>query len=163
MGLFISRRKLMAAASSMHQFCPVVRGVFPDEAEDQVVETVTVFLYLNLAQEVFGRTFARSLGKRLCRYLKFTRPQDAVSRLGRIRRTVSRLRCEADSSATFKSPEMKFANHINAIVRSMLNEAGQDGRLHDPHDETFVRFEKAVRRMKEHLLGIKRQHIYLMT
>ena len=132
------------------------------DAEDDIVETITVFLYLNLSEEVFGRRFTRALGKRLCRYLKFTTPTEALSRLGRIRRKVHNYRSAAESVNPKPTPELAFQNHISSVVQTMLSEAGAEGSATDESNETFSRFDAAVRRIKGHLSGIRTQHGYLM-
>ena len=163
MGFLIDRLKLKAAASSMHQFCPVVRGVFPDEADNKVVESITLFLYLNLAKDVFGPRFTKALGRRLCAHLKFTTPCEARTRLGRFSRRAGRVRSTADSMLSHKTPELMFQNHIASVVHTMLSEAGQDPSDSEERAQAFERFDATVRRMKEHLIGIRKQNHFLMT
>jgi len=162
MALLIDGLKVRAAAGSMHQFCPVVRDVFPGEADDKVVESITLFLYLNLARDIFGRRFTRSLAGRLCGCLKFTSPAEVRSRLGRMSRKATRVREFAESMRRSKTPETSFHNHIASIVQTMLAEAGQPNMSADERARTFERFDAAVRKMKDHLLGIRRQNHFLM-
>ncbi len=55
MGLFVNKLKLTAASRSMHQFLPVVRGIFPEPPTNDAVEATTAFLYGRLAEDVFTR------------------------------------------------------------------------------------------------------------
>jgi hypothetical protein len=161
--IFISRVKLKAVVGSMHQFCGPVRSLLPERTEDRVVETVTLFLYLKLAQEVFGRRFTGAMWRRLRRQLKFTSAEDVRSRIDRIATRARRLNRVANGRADDRSPQEAFSDHVAAVVKSILAEAKGTGD-EVPHDarESFANFEKVVRRMKDHLLGIRRQPRFLM-
>ena len=65
MALFIDPLKLKAASRSMQQFCPPVRSLFPGPVHDVVVESATVFLYVMVARQVFGRRFTKELRETL--------------------------------------------------------------------------------------------------
>ena len=63
MQLLLDRRKVNATSRSMHQFCGYVRNMFPSaEVADEVIEIATIYLYVKVCREVFGRRFADRAG-----------------------------------------------------------------------------------------------------
>ncbi len=162
MGWFINERKVKAAANSMHQFCQVVRSIFPGHTDDGVIESATIFLYVSLSRDLFGRRFAECLSTRLRDRLKYATLSEVETRVARIARQADDLEQAADSVSSPRSSQEKCRNHVTSVIESLLLEAGF--RSDDPQllKETYPRFEDVVRGLKTHLLGIKEQNAVMM-
>ena len=163
MGWFINERKVKAAANSMHQFCQEVRSIFPGDTDDGVIESATIFLYVSLSRDLFGRRFAECLSTRLRDRLKYATVSEVKTRIARIARQADDLeRAAVSVSSPRCSPQEKCRNHVTSVIESLLLEAGF--RSDDPQllKETYPRFEDVVRRLKSHLLGIKEQNAVMM-
>lgn len=163
MGWFINERKVKAAANSMHQFCQVVRSIFPGDTDDGVIESATIFLYVRLSRDLFGRRFAECLSTRLRDRLKYATVSEVKTRIARIARQADDLeRAAVSVSSPRCSPQEKCRNHVTSVIESLLLEAGF--RSDDPQllKETYPRFEDVVRGLKTHLLGIKEQNAVMM-
>ena len=162
MGFFVDKRKLTAAAGSMDQFLPVVRTIFGGDADDQAVEAITIYLYSQMAQQIFSKRFGMLVRRQLIYRLKFTTPTEVRTRLARIERHVTDFERAARAISPARTNQGNFENHIRSVVQSMLLEAGfrcDDAEL---VRETFQRFEEAVREIRRHLLGIKQQNYFVM-
>ncbi len=162
MGFFIDKRKLTAAAGSTDQFLSVVRTIFGGDVDDQAVEAITIYVYSQLAQQIFGKRFATLLRRMLVCRPKFTTPTELTARLARIERRVAHFERAAREISPARTTQGKFENHIRSVVQSMLLEAGfrcDDAEL---VRETFQRFEEAVREIQRHLLGIKQQNYFVL-
>ena len=160
MGFLIDKVKLKAASSSMQQFYATVRAVYPEAPDDAAVEAATAFLYVRLVNDVFDRRFAGKLRRRLPNHYKFASPvkiHESAGRIGRFNEVFLRKLQESGTPAP-----TQFAEHVRCLIRALLAEAGF------PHDdeqlirEAFPRFENAVRRIKTHLTGIKKQNHFIM-
>ena len=163
MGWFINERKVKAAANSMHQFCQVVRSIFPGHTDDGIIESATIFLYVSLSRDLFGRRFAECLSTRLRDRLKYATVSEVKTRIARIARQADDLeRAAVSVSSPRCSPQEKCRNHVTSVIESLLLEAGF--RSDDPQllKETYPRFEDVVRGLKTHLLGIKEQNAVMM-
>ncbi|MHC4948586.1 MAG: hypothetical protein ACYTG1_10025 [Planctomycetota bacterium] len=162
MEVFSGSPKLKAAAGSMHQFCPMVRAIFPPgHVGESVIEAATVCLYLKLAREVFNRRFVAKLRERLWGQLRYGTPAEVEQRVRQIleRTEVLERLAQEDRSAP---EETDFQRHVTSLIRSLFIEAGIDCAEPELVRETFSRFEETVRRIKSHLAGIKRQNLYIM-
>lgn len=161
--LSIRNLKLHAAARSMHQFCPLVRAIFPERTADSVIEAVTVYLYVKVSSDIFGRSFAQRLRQRINKLLKYSSPGELDEHIGRIILKSQTLESAANTVGPYRpTAEVKFLNHVTSVLQSMFIEADA-GELDSAADRNaFSRFEHAVRRIKEHLTGIKRQHRFVM-
>ncbi|MEM7227652.1 MAG: hypothetical protein AAF432_02450 [Planctomycetota bacterium] len=162
LGLLLDKRKVRAAARSMHQFCPIVRLLFPEDADSEVVEASTVFLYEQLAQTVFGKRFVQAMRAEWSGTFKFATATETAMRVARINRLAgdfTKIAQEEQGSRTAGD----FTDHVRGVIRSLLSEAGY--RNDDPEliRETFPRFDHAVRRIKSHLTGIKEQNHFIMN
>lgn len=157
MPLLVDKLKLKAAAGSLHQFLPAVRGVYPRPPADDATEAATVFLYVGLAREIFGRRFAHHLRLHLRPRYKFAIPTEIELRVLRIENRLEALTREAEPSMADDS-----AAHVTTVIRALLAEACPE--FDDPRHvrAIYPRFEEAVRRIKNHLLGIKRQPRFVM-
>ncbi len=162
MGLFINRLKLNAAARSMHQFCPVVRGIFPQPPADEVVEATTVFLYTRVARDVFGPRFASRLSEHLLQDLKFTTPLDVQTRCARIGHALGYYEQAESDACTDHSDQETFTQHVRSCIRALLAEGGFGSDDAAIVKLLFPRFEEAVRRLRDHLLGIREQSKFVM-
>ncbi|MCA9295130.1 MAG: hypothetical protein KC983_01410 [Phycisphaerales bacterium] len=161
LGLTVDRRKVKAAARSFPQFCPIVRLMFPGDADDDVIEASTVFLYEKLTEVVFGKRFVQAMRQELGESFKFASAAETAMRVARIDRLANDFEKIAMSgNAAAKAGD--FTEHVCGVIRSMLAEAGY--RTDDPEllRQTFPRFDHAVRRMKSHLTGIKQQNHFIM-
>ncbi|MHC4447244.1 MAG: hypothetical protein ACYSXF_05625 [Planctomycetota bacterium] len=162
MGLFVDRRKLTAASRSMAQYLPVVRSIFRGDVSDQVVESAAVYLYTQLAQDIFSRRFASLLRKNLIRTPKFMSSGELRARLGRIDREVVDFERAGKATIGMQSPDKRFEAFVRSVIQSLLLEAGMRSDDVDLIKETFTRFEEAVREIRRHLVGIKQQNFFVM-
>lgn len=167
MPLFVSSLKLKAAAHSMHQMCPAVRGLFPDLVEDRIVETATAYLYGQIADDVFGPRFSAALRARLRNIYKYAEWHEVESRVGRIERNI-RLFNEQEEKAAQAGPanptsgDDEFTRRVRSVIRALLYEAGSDHDDFNVIRHTFPRFDAAVRRIKSHQQGISKQPHFVM-
>ncbi len=161
MVLLLSKKKLTAAASSMHQFCQEVRAIFPGLVDDAVVEATTVFLYLSVAEDLFGNRFRAQLARAVGQRLKYGKPADLRQRLVRVRQRAEALEKGKQATAATRDPEEQCRAHVTAVIESMLLEAGFNINDQDVIRAGYTKFENVVRDMKRHLDGIKQQNIFL--
>ena len=162
MGFLVDRRKLTAASRSMGQFLPVVRSIFRGDVSDQVVESAAVYLYTQLAQDIFSRRFANLLRRNLVRTPKFMSPGELRARLGRITRAVADFERAGKATIGIQSSDKKFETYVRSVIQSLLLEAGLRSDDVDLIKETFARFEEAMREIRRHLLGLKQQNFFVM-
>ena len=162
MPFLIDKLKLKAAAGSMHQFLPVVRSMYPGIPPDEAIEAATVFLYAGLAREVFGRRFAHHLRLRLRPRYKFAIPTEIELRVLRIQNRLEAMKRDAEKYSGEASPHAQSTAHVTSVIRALLAEACPESDDPAQVRAIFPRFEKAVRRIKDHLLGIKRQTRFVM-
>jgi hypothetical protein len=161
--LGVDKLKLKAAASSMHQFCPFVRTLFPGHPTDDVIEASTVFLYRNLAREVFGRRFVEKLNEQLREKYRHGPPIEIDLRVQRIENRLELMRREASENGNGHGTlHDQFTAHVRCVIRSLLAESGQEFDNPELVKLIFPRFEDTVRRLKDHLLGIKNQARFVM-
>jgi len=59
-------------------------------------------------------------------------------------------------------PHVQSAAHVTSVIRALLAEACPESDSREQVKAIFPRFEEAVRRIKNHLLGIKRQPRFVM-
>jgi hypothetical protein len=173
MGLFINKLKLKAAIGSMHQFCPVVRTIFPDAPTDEVVEAATVFLYERLVRAIFGNRFADHWRAGVRAKFRYSTPIDMDMRLARIGQNVETFEqqeaapgdgsgASGGSGGSGASDHDEFTRHVRSVIRALLVEAGA------PYDDPgivkliFPRFENTARRLRDHLQGLKHQAQFVM-
>jgi len=66
------------------------------------------------------------------------------------------------SSSASRAPEMEFENNVRSVISSLLAEA--DIPAHDPEvmKKAFGEFDVAVRHIKAHLVGIRKQNHFIM-
>ncbi|MFK7959518.1 MAG: hypothetical protein AB8G96_03260 [Phycisphaerales bacterium] len=162
MGLFINGHRLKAAAFSLHQFCGAVRTIFPDLVDDRVVEAVTAFLYLRVAEETFGRRFAAALRSRARETYKFSDWSEIESRIARIEHNIEAFDATSAELDPALMAEEEFTRHVRSVIRSILLEANNPWQDTNIVRHTFPRFENAVVRIQKHLEGIKGQSTFLM-
>ena len=162
MSFLTNDRKLKAAAGSMHQFCQEVRWIFPGETDDRMIETATVYLYGQLAQDIFGPRFATKLAKRLRQRLKYATPAEVEARIDRIDRQSEALERAAAALSEGDSAEEICRNHVESVIGAMLSEAGYEHGDPEASKKAFMRFEDVIRSIRKHLLGIKEQNYFLM-
>lgn len=163
MALIVNRVKLSAAAGSMHQFCSTVRNIFPTPPSDEVVEAATVFLYLQVAREVFGGRFATRLRAALRPIYKFASAPIIDSCVVRIERELEDRHAMTARTASLHMPGDAFARSVANAIRSLIVSAGLAA---EPDEETlrasYPRFEEAVRSVKRHLQGIHDQSGFIL-
>ena len=162
MPLLIDKLKLKAAAGSMHQFLHVVRSMYPGIPPDEAIEAATVFLYAGLAREVFGKRFAHHLRQHLQLRFKFAMAVEIDLRVLRIENRLEALKREMERRGAESPPHVQSAAHVTSVIRALLAEACPESDSHEQVKAIFPRFEEAVRRIKNHLLGIKRQPRFVM-
>jgi len=148
--------------------CPAVRGIFPDLVEDRIVETATRYLYVQLADDVFGSRFAALLRAGLRHVYKYAEWQEIEARIGRIERNI-RLFNEQEERAIEQGAatpavvgDDEFTRRVRSVIRALLYEAGSDHDDFNVIRHTFPRFDAAVRRVKSHLTGIEQQPHFVM-
>ena len=122
-GLFIDERKVRAAASSMHQFYPLVRNLYDHEVSNVIVETATTFLYLRLATEVFGRRFVDKMGPWMPDRLKYSSAEEIRDGVKRLTNHVDTFVSSRDEMLDCYSYESDYAHHIRAVIKAMFTEA----------------------------------------
>jgi hypothetical protein len=162
MNIFLNTRKLKAAASSMHQFCPVVRSIYRSPPDDDVVEAATVFIYEHTAREVFGRRFADALRARLRQRYRYASPVEVETRVLRIGRNCDEFRRWEEAWAPPRDTQGEFTAYVHSVIRALLAEAGQPYDDPEVVKDMFPRFEEAARRLQTHLQGIRQQSRYVM-
>jgi hypothetical protein len=162
MSLFVNGHKLNAAAESMHQFCGCIRMIFPDPVHDGIVEAVTGFLYIRVAEEVFGRRFAVSLQAKLRSLYKFAPFSEIESRIARIEHNIQAFDAHSVELDPTLMAEEEFTRHVRSVIRALLLEAANPWEDSNVVRHTFPRFENAVRTLKGHLEGIRRQSDFLI-
>jgi hypothetical protein len=162
MALFVNQQKVKAAAHSMHQFCQEVRDIFPGDTDDRVIETVTVYLYVQLAQDLFGPRFATRLRSRLRQRLKYATPAEVQARVERIDRQAEVFEEAAGSTSSSRSAEDICRTHVTSVIEAMLAEAGYRGEDAELTKKAYMRFEDVIRDIRKHLLGIKEQNSFIM-
>lgn len=162
MPFMVNAHKLTAATGSMHQFCGAVRTVFPDLVDDRVVEAVTSFLYVRVAEEVFGKRFASALRAKVRDIYKFSDWTEVESRIARIEQNIDAFATHSATLDPALMAEEEFTRHIRSVIRALLLEAGSPWEDSNAVRHTFPRFENAVRRIKKHLEGIRSQSNFLI-
>ena len=162
MGLLPDHRKLDAAASSLHQYYPAVRSIFPGPVAEQVIESIAVLLYLRAAREVFGRRFAERLSARLGRRLRHASEAEVSRRMDAITRRTIAFESEADELLAAGARESAFEHHVRCVLRALLVEAGFDPDDAEVVHDRYMPLMDAARRLAEHLRGIKRQNPFMM-
>jgi hypothetical protein len=163
MGLLFNKRKLTAAASSMHQFCQETRALFPGGgADNAVVEAATMFLYLRTAEPMFGRRFAGALAEQLKARLKYTSPGDMKATLHRIHSRATQFERARVAKLDSRDAEEMVRAHVTSVIESLLAEAGETAGEPEVIRDAYARLENLVRDMKRHLAGIKEQNVFLM-
>ncbi len=146
----------------MGQYLPVVRAIFRGDVSDQVVESAAVYLYVQIAQDVFSRRFSSLVRRNLVRTPKFMPSGELRARLGRIDREVTDFEKAGMAAIGTDSPDKKFETFVRSVIQSLLLEAGMRSDDVDLIKETFTRFEEAIREMRRHLLGLKQQNFFVM-
>ena len=129
---------------------------------DDVVEATTVFLYARVARDVFGPRFASRLSDHLLQHLKFTTPLDVEARCSRIGRSLTYFEQAERDACTNHSDQEKFTQHVRSCIRALLAEAGFGSDDSGIVKLLFPRFEAAVRRVRDHLMGIREQSHFVM-
>ena len=160
MTLFVDKLKVRAAASSMHQFCSVLRAVIPVDADECMVEAATVFLYDHIARELFGRRFAKRMRALLRDRYRCGTPIEVDARVWKINRYFEEF--EAAELRGCHDDQQAFTAHVRSVIRAFLAEAGMTSDNPALVKEMFPRFENAVRTLKQHLIGIKQQSHFVM-
>lgn len=163
MNWMVNQCKVKAAARSMHQFLPAVRSIFGQDVDAVALETATVFLYVRVAKEVFGRRFSDRLCGQLSALLRYISESEARVRISRLSTTAEAYLAFEQASHPDAPADEQFRFHVRSAIKSMFDEAGlrsdDDARVRDG----FAAFEDAARRIKTHMLGIKRQNRFVMS
>jgi hypothetical protein len=154
--------KLQAASKSMHQFCNVVRSIYPCETRDDIVEAATGFLYLSVAGDVFGKRFRQRLRSVIRHRLKYITPEDFVARIDRISMQAEAFRISEFSAHAPIDDRAGYQIAVNGAIRSLLIEAGMQYDDAEVMRACFPRFEHAAARMQSHLHGIRNQNRWLI-
>lgn len=163
MGFLTNDRKVKAAAGSMHQFCQPVRAIFPGSVSDSVVEAATIYLYVNLARDLFGLRYANKLQRRLRRTLKYSSAKEIEARIAAIVRQSAVLeKAAAVKGGGSRSPDDVVRAHVVSVIEAMLNDAGFRGEDPEIARKAYEPFERTVKDMRRHLMGIKEQNSFLM-
>ncbi len=158
-----SRVKLVAAAKSMHQFCNVVRNILPGDMKDDVVEAATGFLYLSVSADVFGRSAASAIRRRVRHQLKYLKPAEFAARIERIGLQAEAFRISQLTAAGRADEATAYQVAVHGAIRSMCIEAGLDHTDEQLLKDCFPRFEHAAARIKAHLTGIRKQNRWLIA
>ena len=162
MGFMLDKKKVRAAARSMHQFCSPVRAFFPTEVDDATVEVCATYLYLRTAREVFGRAFSGRLEQCLQVSFKYSTALEIRDRVARIAEIVRVLEGESDELLPEGTSQSDFAHSLRCRMRGLLNEACMPTDDNELLRDRFVPFERLIERIEEHLTGIKRQNHFVM-
>ncbi len=162
MGFLVNDRKLKAAIGSMHQFCHNVREIFPGDVDDRVVEASTAYLYMSLVHDLFGSRFASKLQKKLHSRLKYSNAAEVEGHIARIAKHSEGLEKGMDNALSDRSAEEIVRAHVRAVIEAMLCDAGFKGLETDQAAKAYVQFERAIKEMRSHLVGIKEQNHFVM-
>ncbi|MCH7798853.1 MAG: hypothetical protein IID28_10480 [Planctomycetes bacterium] len=162
MGFLINDRKLKAALGSLHQFCHAVREIFPGEVDDRVVEASTAYLYMSLVHDLFGSRFASKLQKKLHSRLKYSNAAEIEGHIARISKHSEGLEKGMDDASADRSAEEIVRAHVLAVIEAMLCDAGFKSVGKEQAARAYIQFERAIKEMRSHLVGIKEQNHFLM-
>ena len=162
MGFLINDRKLKAAAASMHQFCQNVREIFPGDVDDSVVEASTLYLYASLSRDLFGQRFATKLQKKLQGRLKYSTSAEIEGHVARIAKHSEALERAGDGDTPDGTADDAVRAHVTSTIDAMLSDAGFPSNDQEVLKRGYDRFERAIKAMREHLLGIRDQNHFLM-
>ncbi len=161
MGLMINKRKLDAAANSMHQFCQEVRSIYPGPAEDAAIEAATLFLYLQMSRDLFGPRFTTGLNRQLQQRLKYSNAPETKARITRIAQLADARERAMSAAGPYRDADEKCRGYVTSVLRALLVEAGY--RDDDPEliRSTYATVEQVIRDMKKHLSGINEQNHFI--
>ncbi len=161
MGIMINKRKLDAAATSMHQFCQEVRSIYPGPTEDAAIEAATLFLYLQMSRDLFGPRFTTGLNRQLPQRLKYSSAQETKVRITRIAQLADARERAMSAAGPYRDADEKCRGYVTSVLRALLVEAGY--RDDDPEliRSTYATVEQVIRDMKKHLGGIKEQNHFI--
>lgn len=150
MGFFISKSKLKAATNSMHQFCPIVRTIYPHQVDEVVVEASTLFLYLRMSREIMGPRFTKKLAEKLMDKTRCPR-DELITRVLRLGKKIE---------ARHKHEE--FHTYITRFVKDLLGDVNIQMEDEEQRQECFQRFINVVTPIRNHMEGIKRQNDWVL-
>ncbi len=162
MGILGAERRLHAAASSMHQFYPLVRSFFRVPVDDRLVESATLFLYARIGQEIFGARFLDRFQGHIEDRLKYASPADASEQMIRIAERANHFEQVPDRLLDEVQVTTPFEHRVRSYIRALLEESGQDPEDAESVRDGFVRLENVLNRLRVHLTGIKRQSAFLL-
>ena len=163
MSLVINKKKLLAAAASMHQFCQDVREIFPNEVKDDLVEATTILFYLGTAESLFGARFTGKLRRAIAPRLKYAMPSDIKALIRRIEeRAGFQHRLKLQTMHT-RNPDDHVRAHVTSVIESILTEAGLDIKNDEVVVAAYTKVELLIREIKRHLIGIRDQNSFLFN
>ncbi|MHC4911264.1 MAG: hypothetical protein ACYTF9_16290 [Planctomycetota bacterium] len=158
MGLLTTnKKKLLAAARSMHQFCSPVRALYPNQVTDSLIESATVFLYLRAANNCFNRKFAVQLGGEIASTLKYASSQQLREVVGRLAQQAAAFEQSADMLLG-GAAETNYAHQVRSLMRALFAEGGEGKNDAELVARSFVAFDGLLKQMEAHLQGIKKQN-----
>lgn len=161
MALLINKRKLEAAANSMHQFCQEVRSIYPGPTEDAVIEAATLFLYLQMSRDLFGRRFTTGLNRQLQQRLKYASAPETKARITRIGKLADARERAMSVAAPNRDAEEKCRSYVTSVLRALLVESGCGDDDPELIRSTYATVEQVIRDMKKHLGGINEQNHFI--
>ncbi|MBT8487082.1 MAG: hypothetical protein HKO59_14245 [Phycisphaerales bacterium] len=161
MALFVDERKIKAACSSMHQFIPAVKRIFPGEVQPHLLESALVYMYLSVAREIFSRRFVERLDAGIRNGLRFNTPAEAHRRVAWITARVDTLLTTEDPLLFPGATISPYEHGVRCIVRTFLDEGGFSSEDSELVRDTFLPTDEALTALRRHMSGIKKQNPYL--
>ena len=162
MGLFTDDRKVKAAARSMHQFLPEMRGLFPEAVQDWVVEASLVFMYRRMCHEVYGHRFVERWDGHVHDLYKYATAPEVNAQILKVAKLAESYEGVDDTLLPDDAVVTDYEHRIRCMIRAIFNGAGCPGDDPEIIRSSFAPVESLMKKIASHLAGIKKQNPFVM-